>query len=372
MNINEEMTELATSGGLAYAPTDDMIAELVGRTRRARTTRQSAATIATTIGAMALGLGAAQAYNATKDDPAFRDRNIINNKDGLTPIEQYRAKFGADNPTRTYDSQVDLSAIIDRLKTVAQTDPKPPSSSNTTPASGSSGTPTKTHTTSGNTGGDPYAQCKADHPAKPYKYYDCAKQKWIIKDGWYKDPASGTYYECSDQPAYTGYTYNCSTHKYAPESGYFWFGNGSVYNAITWTDAATGATARGNWSGTGNWGGWDQKAILVASGATTYSEYKYLGGDATWSGSTCTGKTVTKSGAPMQLSCLPTWKVESLGFNNGSPKISNDWILLDTDLKWFSPECRYADPDAPPAGWMWTGSEWQEVSPPSPPASAAP
>ncbi len=371
MNINEEMSELATSGGLAYAPSDDTIADLLGRTKRARAKRQSVATIATTVSAMALGLGAAQAYSAAKDDPAFRDRNIINNRDGLTPIELYRAKFGADNPTRTYDSQVDLSSIIHKLKAAAQADPKPPSVKTVQPASsGSSGNTSSssgsTSSSSGTTTVDPYAQCKADHPDKPYKYYDCAKEKWVVRDGWYKDPASGSYYECANQPAYTGYTYNCSTNKYAPESGYFWFGNGSVYKTITWTDAATGATALGNWSGTGNWGGWDQKAIMVAAGAKTYSEYKYMGGDATWSGSTCTGKTASKYGATMKLSCLPTWKAEALGFNNGSPKVSNDWILVDTDLKWFSPECRYADPASPPAGWTWTGTEWVEAAPPSP------
>lgn len=134
MNINEQMSELATSGGLAYAPSDDTIANLLGRTKRARATRQSVATIATTVSALALGIGAAQAYSAAKDDPAFRDRNIINNKDGLTPIELYRAKFGADNPTRTYDSQVDLSSIIEELKAAAQADPKPPDAKNVPPA----------------------------------------------------------------------------------------------------------------------------------------------------------------------------------------------------------------------------------------------
>ncbi|MCB2412840.1 hypothetical protein LGT39_08275 [Demequina sp. TTPB684] len=361
MNINDEMRELATQGGLAYAPSDDMIADLLGRTRRARSTRQSVATIATTVGAMALGLGAAQAYSAAKDDPAFRDRNIINNKDGLTPIELYRAKFGADNPTRNYDSQVDLSSIIDKLKTAAQTDPNPPNVKTVIPASGGTSGSGKTSGSTGSTAKDPYAECKADHPDKPYKYFDCAKQQWIIKDGWYKDPANSTYYECANQPAYVGYTYNCSTGSYAPKSGYFLFGNGAVYKAITWTDAATGASSLGNWSGSGNWGGWDNKAILVSSGSSTYSEYKYMAGDATWSGSTCTGKTASKYGATLQLSCLPTWKVESLGLNNGSPKISNDWILRDTHLKWFDPDCRYADPLNPPEGWTWTGSAWTET-----------
>ena len=85
MNINEQMQELATMGGLAYAPTDDVISSLLARTKRARATRQSTATLVGTVGALAIGLAAAQAYSAAKDDPAFRDRNIINNKMASRP-----------------------------------------------------------------------------------------------------------------------------------------------------------------------------------------------------------------------------------------------------------------------------------------------
>jgi len=157
VNINEQMSELAATGGLAYAPSDDTIADLL------------------------VGIGAAQAYSAAKDDPAFRDRNMINSKDGLTPIELYCAKFGADNPTRTYESQVDLSSIIANLKAVAQADPKPPAATNVQPAS--SGASGSTGSPSGTTAVDPYAHCKADHPDKPYEYYDCTKQQRIVKDG---------------------------------------------------------------------------------------------------------------------------------------------------------------------------------------------
>lgn len=119
MNINEQMQELATMGGLAYAPTADVISSLLAKTKRVRAARQSTATLVGTVGALAIGIAAAQAYSAAKDDPAFRDRNVINNKNGLTPIELYRAKFGNDNPTRAYDSGVDLSSIIAKLKAAA-------------------------------------------------------------------------------------------------------------------------------------------------------------------------------------------------------------------------------------------------------------
>ena len=44
VNTNEATKELATMGGLAYVPSEDTTANLVGRTRRAHTTRQSAVT----------------------------------------------------------------------------------------------------------------------------------------------------------------------------------------------------------------------------------------------------------------------------------------------------------------------------------------
>jgi hypothetical protein len=365
MNLNDEMSDLGTMGGLAYAPSDDLISSLVSKTKRVRAVRQSSATIVGTVGALAIGIVAAQAYSAAKDDPAFRDRNVINNKDSLTPIELYRAKFGNDNPTRSYDSAVDLSSIVAKLKAAA-------AGGGSQPGAGAQQTPVKPAAPPADTAkpvkttapADPYAQCKLDHPDQGYKYYDCAKAKWIIKPGYYKDPADSKYYSCTEQPSYTGYTYDCVAGKYAPKDGYFLFGNGAVYQAVNWTDSATGASTLGNWSGTGNWGGWDQKAILVSPGSKSYNEYKYMGGDASWSGTTCTGVTKSKYGATLKLSCLPTWKVEQLGFNNGSPKISNDWVLLDTHLKWFDAGCTYADPANPPEGWTWDGSTWVEVAAP--------
>src|SRR5690606_13278580 len=135
---------------------------------------------------------------------------------------------------------------------------------------------------------DALAKCKADNPPKAYATYDCAKQKWVVNPGWYKDPDSGSYYQCSAQPAYDGYTYDCSKGKYVPKSGYFLLGNGHIYKNIQWTDATTGVVSWGNWSGT-SWG-WEKKAVFT-SGPTDldYDYYVYMGNYATWSGSTCTG-----------------------------------------------------------------------------------
>jgi len=366
MNINEQMLELAQMGGLAYAPTDDLISSLLAKTRRVRAARQSTATLVGTVGALAIGIAAAQAYSAAKDDPAFRDRNVINNKNGLTPIELYRAKFGNENPTRAYDSGVDLSSIIAKLKAAAAAGGSYPNGSSA--AQPAQQTPpqqvvTKPATPSTTAPADPYATCKADHPDQAYKSYDCSTGKWVIKAGWYKDPANSSYYQCSAQPAYVGYTYDCGTGKYVAKDGYFWFGNGSVYQAITWVDAATGVSSTGNWSGTGNWGGWDLKAILLDPGSKTYREYVYMGSNATWSGSTCTGVTTSLFGTTVQASCLPNWKVDAAGLPNHWDG-SIVWIPLDHNLRWNACLCEFDDPSNPPAGWTWDGSSW--VSTPAP------
>lgn len=360
MNINEQLQELGTKGGLAYAPSDDLIASLLTKTKRVRAARQSTSTLIGTVGALAIGIAAAQAYSAAKEDPAFRDRNVINNKNGLTPIELYRAKFGNDNPTRSIDAGIDLSSIIAKLKASA-------AAGGSTPSKGSApqqATPpvvvVKPAAPATTAPADPYAQCRADHPAKTYATYDCATAQWIINAGWYKDPANSSYYQCAAQPAYVGYTYDCASGKYVAKTGYFWFGNGSVYQAITWLDSATGVSSTGNWSGSGNWGGWDLKAIQVAPGSKTYSEYVYMGGNATWSGTTCTGATTTKFGTSVQASCVPEAKVSASG---KTYKMDSGiaWIPLDQTLEWHPCLHIFADPAAPPSGWTWDGSSWVEA-----------
>ena len=220
---------------------------------------------------------------------------------------------------------------------------------------------------------DPYAQCKADHPDQTYKTYNCATSKWVIKAGWYKDPATSSYYQCSAQPAYVGYTYDCNTGKYVAKDGYFWFGNGSVYKTITWVDATTGASSLGNWSGSGNWGGWDLKAIQVDAGSKAYSEYVYMGSNATWSGTTCTGVARTLYGANVHATCLPESKVSAKGLTY---KMDGGiaWVLDNQNLRWHPCLHIFADPAAPPDGWVWNGSSWVEApSPiPSPIPSPAP
>ncbi len=370
MNINDQMSELAAMGSREYTPSDDLVASLVAKTRRARVTRQSATAVAGAVSAIAVGAVGLQVYSAAKDDPAFRDRNMINNKDGLTPIEIYRARFGGENPTRDYES-TDLSDIINRLREAAISPEKPttvlPASGDSTPPPQSTqpatpATPT-TPATQKPGAAELLAQCKADHPDQAYKTYNCTTGAWVIKDGYYKDPESGTYYACDGQPDYTGYYYSCASAEYLPESGWFWFGNDHFYQNIQWTDAATGAVSWGNWSGT-SWG-WDRKAVLT-SGPTDpdYDSYVYMGSNATWSGSTCSGVTSTKWGAQVKASCLPEGKVAATGktykMNDGYA-----WVLVNQSLTWHDCLGIFADPANPPEGWEWDGSRWVEVTPPT-------
>ena len=344
MNINEQMRELATVGGGGYSPSADTITALLGRTRRARVARQSTATIAGTMGALALGVVAAQAYSAAKDDPAFRDRNIIN-KDGRSPIELYHAKYGQDNPTRSLQSTVDLTSIIDKLKASAAASTVQPALQPAGPPQNKPATVAPPATTK------PVAPPATTKPTPPPTDTKTCEQKY---------------------PSYEGATYDCKAGQWVVADGYFMFGNGHVYKAIQWTDAATGLKAWGNWSG--NKWGWENKAIQAQTGEKYYSDYVYMGGNASWSASTCTGKSITKWNAKMQASCMTESQVAATGKSYQS-KDGIAWVLVDTYKKWFDCTGQYEDPANPPAGYMWNGSAWVEVPPvvpSSPPASPTP
>lgn len=339
MNINEELRELATMGGLAYTPSAESIAALVGKTKRARVARQSVTTAATTFGVAALGLAAAQVYSATKDDPAFQDRNIIY-KENLTPIEQYRAKFGKENPTRNNASVIDLNSIIDSLK---KTNSKPTAPNNATPA----GPSTPTAPVNANpkpTAPEPTKPPKGDSTCDPNQtreageYYDCSSKQWLVRDG------------------------------------YFRFGNQHVYTMIKWTDAATGAQAWGNWSGTGV--DWEKKAIHMGESNDKLFQYEddfyiYMGDNATFSGTTCDGKVKTKWNATMKASCMPESVAQAKGLTY---KKHSDivWILQDTYKKWCDCTGQFEDPNNPPAGLQWNPGGWWESVPDPAPTTAAP
>src|SRR5690606_27003387 len=132
-------------------------------------------------------------------------------------------------------------------------------------------------------------------------------------------------------------------------TGYFLFFDDIIYKTITWTDAATGQSVTGNYSPGYN------KVAYAKPTENKYRDYEELHGDATWSGTTCTGRTETKKGAPFQYTCLP----ESINSNsNGASGVGKEWVLKDSRYKWHPTDKWYYCIDTPPAGWTWDGSQW--------------
>lgn len=356
MNINKEMHSLGQAGSNGYNPSEAMIDQLLHRAQRARAVRQGTTALVGSLGAIALGAVAVQAVNASKDDPAFRDRNIVEDRSKLTPIEKFRAQFGEDNPVREVEPIVDVKQIIADLKAAAAAeaalkDPgtdsgEQPPKDNTAPA------PTKPKPT-----GEP---CVAkDHPTYAYKTWDCATGSWVVKSGWFWDKYANDYKQCTAQVSYVDKSYDCSKGKWVAKTGYFLFSDDIIYKTITWTDAATGQSVTGNYSP-----GWD-KAIWAKPSENYYREYNHLQGKGTFSGTTCTGITSTIKGAPFQYSCLPS----SLNSNNNGSggKVGKEWVLTDSRYKWHPTDKWYYCIDTPPAGWTWDGSQWVATPPPSSP-----
>lgn len=342
MNINQEMQSLGHIGGESYAPSEQFIDELLGRTRRARAVRQGAVSVVSAVSAIAIGAVAVQAINATKDDPAFRDRNLINDRSELTSIEKYKAKYGGI-PVNTLESPVDVTKIIEDLKAAAQAEADLKTlqeQQQQTDGAKDSKTGTSTKPT-----GEP---CVAkDHPDKPYKTWDCAKGEWVVKAGWFWNDYSDTFEQCSTQTPYGDKYFDCNKGKWVAKAGYFEFG-GSIYPTITWTDSATGQTASGNYIPS-----YDKVAFVSGTNVT---DYKHLEGNASWSGSTCNGTTATIKNAPFKYSCLTDGRISH---NNGSGgKVAKQWILQDSNYKWHSIDKVYYCIDTPPAGWTWDGTQW--------------
>lgn len=350
MNINQEMQSLGHIGARSYTPSDELIEQLLGKAKRARAVRQGAVGVVSAASAIALGAVAVQVINASKDDPAFRDRNLINDHSRLTPIEKFHAKYGDQVPTNVLESDVDIDKIIQDLKAAAQANDDLKGLEEQGDQTGTGGSkPSGGTKPAGET-------CTAKtHPDKPYKVWDCAKGEWVIKAGWFYDDFADAYVQCSAQNSYAFGYYDCSKGKWKANPDYFYFGDGNFYQIIVWTDAATGQSTTGNYSPSYD------KAIFAPDGGTSYTDYKHLEGKASWSGSTCNGTTTTIKNAPFRFSCL---KDSLISHNNGSyGNVAKQWILQDANYKWFSPEGKYYCIDTPPAGYTWDGSQWVLTTP---------
>src|SRR5690606_1516416 len=222
--------------------------------------------LAGSLGAIALGAVAVQAVNASKDDPSFRDRNIVEDRSNLTPIEKFRAQFGDENPVREVEPIVDVKQIIADLKAAAAAEAKlkDPGSSTDGSTKDTGGTaPAKPKPTG--------EACVAkDHPTYEGKTWDCATGSWVIKSGWFWDDYAGDTVRCNAQINYPDKSYNCSKGKWIAKTGYFLFSDDVFYKTITWTDAATGQSVTGNYSP-----GW-KKAIWAKPTENDYREYNYV------------------------------------------------------------------------------------------------
>lgn len=343
VNINQEMEYLGHVGARSYTPSDELIDQLISRTKRARAVRQGAVSVMSVVGTLALGAAAVQAVNAAKDDPAFRDRNLINDRSQLTPIEKFRAQYGNDLPSRTLESTVDIDKIYQELKAAAQANAE-----------------LKDLEGQGDETAGSAADCTAkDHPSKAYKVWDCAKGDWVVKSGWYYDKHAGDYYQCSSPYSHPFGYYDCKKGKWRINNGWFEFGD-KVFQIITWKDKATGQTSTGNYIP-------DYDKMAFAAPGTNWADgYRHLEGNATWNAAAqeCVGVTKTIKNAPFQFSCL---KDEQITHDNGSGgKVAKNWILKDNRYMWHSGHQKYYCIDAPPSGWTWDGSQWVETPPPSP------
>lgn len=380
MNINEQMNQLGQIGSVGYAPSDATVEQLLGRTRRARAVRQGSAALVGSVSAVGLGVVGAQAFVAltNQDDPAFRDRNLIEND--LPSYFDFNEKFGegytgsdkaTDDFWDKFYEELNIAAKIEaeHLKEQGSTE-----------------------------------QPKTEEPKAPscetveyeYKYKSPATGcEWKIKDGWVKDPWTDTYVECVGSVAANhspvGY-YNCDLGRWNLATGYFQFGNGEIYKCENWTDAATGtvfqaAISNNPVSGSFN-GEWAYKVIDCSTTKTytsTVNDYRYYGNALTsWSGNVCTGKTGNPWSAPHRVSCLSynalktlygAWSGDNGGNHPWTQKNGDLWVLQNANYKWLGECGRYYDSTNPgswPEGWTWNGSSWTYTAPTPDPDPSTP
>lgn len=341
MKIHDEMNSLGEMGGKGYQPSDDVVAGLLQRTRRVRTLRQGAVTVAGAVGAFALGTVAVQAINATEHTPAVQDQNVINDGKGVpVPSKDTKAPTTPDKvkPTTT-----------DAVAPDAEVAPEPSE-------------PDKVDVKDTGKDKDP-TTCVTSKPEWPHKTFDCKTGEWKIKADWFWDGNANDYVQCSAQHSYPGGYYDCSKKKWVANAGYVEF-DGRFWKVVSILDTATGTSASGVYLS--DWG----KIGFMKSGEGWIEEYKYLDGKASMSGNTCTGTTMSTYGATFQFSCMPENRISA---DNGSGgKVGKSWILTagSSHLKWHSGLLWYHDPANPPAGWVWDSGQGKWVA--APPVTTEP
>lgn len=280
MNINQKMDDLGRMGAEGYQASDDVVNQLLNRTRRVRAVRQGGTALASSVGAAALALVAVQVVSQGADDPAESNTDgVIDNVIDTPVIENYADRY-ADSwvPPETDVAEPEPEIEVLDPATGSEDQDKPVEEPKPKDDKPKAEEPKKK---------EPVADtCEEDHPYDKYeyKYYKCAKGKWIPKPGWL---------QVGDD----------------------------FYQIISWTDAATGQTRTGAYIG-------PYDKIVFAHPDNNWGDFTYyLEGQATFSGSTCTGVTKEIYGAPFQYTCLPDQ-------DNGNSKVDNKWVLQDDSYTW--------------------------------------
>ena len=211
MSMNEEMNELGSIGSSQYDANDQVVSHLVTRTRRRRTLRQSAAAGIGSVSAIVLALVGAQVMMSFEnEDPAFRDRNLI---DAPIPVSifDFENKYGSDYTGTDTALKDKIEALYEELEVaakvkarkLAEKEAAAEAAAKKAAAEAAAAAAAEKEKTTTPTTTAPACE-DYDHPDKPYKYWDCDAEEWKIKDNWneyggawgeckwYEDKATGT------------------------------------------------------------------------------------------------------------------------------------------------------------------------------------
>src|SRR5690606_12086057 len=117
VNINEQLGQLGQLGSQEYSASDELVSQLLRRTGRARALHQGAVAVVGSVGAVSLGVAGAHFFFGDEEDPALRDRNLIEDSNQI--YFDFEEKNGATY--RGYDekAKAEHDALLEDLKAAA-------------------------------------------------------------------------------------------------------------------------------------------------------------------------------------------------------------------------------------------------------------
>lgn len=381
MNMNEQMNQLGEIGSGGYSPSSDIVDQLTSKARRKRAARQGGAAGIGAVAAITLGVVGANFFinDAPEDDPAFRDRNVIENELNDSLFNRYGQYPGYTNDTKDeieqiyeelYAAQQIQAELLEKQKAAEEAQAAEKAAKE---AAEKAAKEAAEKAAAEEDSGSTPPSCDTIDKGYKYKSVDTGCE-WKYRDNWYEDTISNSWEECSASgygDSYAAGKYNCNTNSWVLNTNYFVFNStGEIYKCIQYADAASGTASWGAWSnnneGGGDVHGYDNKMIECSPGRTTSNSYVYVGSGA-YSGGTCTGPVETKKGAPHRLSC----DKDKTGGAHGT----NEWYLADSNYKWFDygwffPGCStekyfHKSDTVEHEGrtFVWSDGEWVETTP---------